>query len=478
MNKLLFFVFLTIGYTACNNSKGNYSKAGDKPEYLLKGTISNMPQAFIILACIHDYEPEIIDTIKIDKLGAFNYKFTNKSHTGIYRLMLGKDVKAQFFGGGETYLDLIFNKEDIEFSTDFIAVEEKINFTKSEENKVYFEFLKHDDKTNTQLEILSQMKEYFPEGDDFYPDIKKRYNTIQGNYFKYSDKLLSDYKDLFVSRIIKSKRYPKLDFGLTFVDKSKYMKLHYFDNVDFNDTLLMYTDVFSSKAFGYLQLYRNQQLPKDKQEKEFMKAIDFLFGRANVNEKVYKYVRNYIIKGFERIDSEPILTYIAENYTLKNTCESDKEAIKLNRRVEGFKKLSLGSKAPPLTINDLNGKKVALYDLQSEYSLVLFYASWCPHCSEMMPQLKTLYDKTDRSKIEIIAISIDSEKKSWQDFIEKGKYTWINSCDLKIWDGKAAADFYVYATPTMLLLDKNKNILAKPTSFEELKEALKKTGIN
>jgi len=478
MNKILLFVLLIIGYTACNNSNGNYSKSADKPEYLLKGTISNMPQAFIVLTSIHDYEPEVIDTIKLDNKGSFSYKLTNKSHIGIYRLMLGKDMKAQFFGGGETYLDLIFNKEDIEFSTDFNAIDDKISFTKSEENKIYFEFIKRDDKTNTQLEILSQMKEYFPEGDDFYPDIKKRYNTLQDNYIKYTDNLLRECKDLFVSRIVKSKRYPKLDFALTFMDKSKYMKLHYFDNADFNDTLLMYTDVLSSKSFGYLQLYRNQQLPKDKQEKEFMRAIDFLFGRANVNEKVYKYVRNYIIKGFERIDSEPILTYIAENYTLKNTCESDKEAVKLNRRVEGFKKLSLGSKAPTLTVNDNNGKKKSLYDVQAEYTLVLFWASWCPHCTEMLPQLKKLYDKTDRNKMEVIAISIDSDNKSWQDFIIKGGYTWINSCDLKIWDGKAASDYYVYATPTMLLLDKDKNILAKPTSFEELKDALKKTGIN
>jgi len=326
--------------------------------------------------------------------------------------------------------------------------------------------------------VLSQMKEYFPESDEFYPDIKKRYNTLQDNYLKYTSKLLAENKTLFVSHIIKSKPFPKLEFQLSFSEKSNYIKQHYFDNVDFTDTLLMYTDVLSSKSFGYLQLYRNQQMPKDKQEKEFMKAIDVLFSKANVNEKVYTYVRNYIIKGFERIDSEPILTYIAEKYTLSNTCENDKEAVKLNRRVEGFKKLVIGAKAPALSATDINGKNINLSSQQSEFVLVLFWASWCPHCTDMLPKLKAVYDKYDRSKIEVIAVSIDTDKKSWLDFINKGKFNWINSCDLKSWDGKVASDYYVYATPTMLLLDKSKNILAKPTSFEELKEAFKKAGIN
>ena len=478
MRNVLLYLFLIILCSSCNNSNGSFPKSGGDKEYNLKGTITNLPKPYVILEAIHNYEPEFIDTLKADKSGTFSFQFKKSFSPGVYRLVLGKSLKAQFFGGAETYIDFIFNKEDIEFTTDFMNADDQIQFTKSQENKIYFEFLKKDDKTNTQLEVLSQIKEFFPDGDEFYPDVKKRYNTLQDDYFAYTDKIIADNKDFFVSRIIKSKRYPRLAFELSNEDKAKYIKIHYFDNVDFNDTMLIYTDVFSSKAFGYLQLYKNQQLPKDKQEKEFMKAIDFIFGRANTNEKVYKYIRNYIIKGFERIDSEPVLTYIADNYTSKNTCESDKEALKLNRRVEGFKKLSISAQSPDLNINDINGKKVSLSGIQSEYVLIIFWASWCPHCTDMLPQLKPVYEKIDRKKMEIIAISVDAEEKDWKGFLLKGNYGWVNSCDFKSWDGKAASDFYVYATPTMLLLDKSKKILSKPTTFDELKDALKKAGIN
>lgn len=477
MRKTLLYIVLVIICGSCNNSNGNYSVKDKKIDCYLKASFANLPQPYVVLAAIRDYEPEIIDTLKTKTDGSFQFRYTASMQQGMYRLILGKDLKSQFFGGPDTYIDFIFNNEDIELSADFNDLYGTVKFGKSLENQVYFEFLEKDEKTNTQLNVLSQLKNFFPSDDEFYPDIKKRYNKLQDEYFQYIDKILNDHKELFAARIIRSKRYPKLEFELSDEDKSKYIKVHYFDNVDFNDTLLINTDVFSSKAFGYLQLYKNQQLPKDKQEKEFMKAIDFLFGRANVNEKVYKYVRNYIIKGFERIDSEPILTYIAENYTLKNTCESDKEALKLNRRVEGFKKLSIGSKSPDLNITDVNGKIVSLKEIQSEYVLVFFWASWCPHCTEMLPKLFPLYEKTVRQKMEIIAISIDNEEKSWREFLSKGNYPWINSCDFKAWEGKAATDYYVYATPTILLLDKERKILAKPITFDELENALKKAGI-
>ena len=42
--------------------------------------------------------------------------------------------------------------------------------------------------------------------------------------------------------------------------------------------------------------------------------------------------------------------------------------------------------------------------------------------------------------------------------------TWITSCDLKGWEGQAARDYYVFATPTMYLLDADNKILVKPLS--------------
>ncbi len=71
--------------------------------------------------------------------------------------------------------------------------------------------------------------------------------------------------------------------------------------------------------------------------------------------------------------------------------------------------------------------------------------------------------------MKLSAVSIDTVKSEWQSFVNNNNLTWINVCDLNGWDGKAALDYYLYATPTMFLIDKNKKIISKPAAIEELK---------
>ena len=42
------------------------------------------------------------------------------------------------------------------------------------------------------------------------------------------------------------------------------------------------------------------------------------------------------------------------------------------------------------------------------------------------------------------------------------------------WQGKAATDYHVYATPSLFLLDAERNILARPVSFGQLRRSLRK----
>ena len=52
--------------------------------------------------------------------------------------------------------------------------------------------------------------------------------------------------------------------------------------------------------------------------------------------------------------------------------------------------------------------------------------------------------------------------------------TWISAHDPLAWDGKVAADYFIYATPSLFLLDRERTILAKPTSFGQFLKALEK----
>ncbi|MDP2207193.1 MAG: TlpA disulfide reductase family protein [Bacteroidota bacterium] len=127
-----------------------------------------------------------------------------------------------------------------------------------------------------------------------------------------------------------------------------------------------------------------------------------------------------------------------------------------------------GDTVPNIISKDLSGKEVDLYSITSENILVVFYASWCPHCQTLLFQTGELYKNQKQKKIEIFAVSLDTNKTDWQKFVNSNGWKWINVSDLKGWGGKAVKDYFIYATPTTFLVDKQRKIIKKPLSFDEL----------
>lgn len=252
-----------------------------------------------------------------------------------------------------------------------------------------------------------------------------------------------------------------------------YLKKHSLDNVGFYDDEMIYSDLFTNKSIEYLTYYRNPQLPKALLEKEFMKAVDTLLNKARVNDLVYQQITEYLIDGFTKFGYNNIIDYIITNYVVvDNLCLNEETGNSIQNRVNQAKLLKVGETVPNIILPDTSGKSIDLSEIKSEKTLILFYASWCPHCQIIIPKIKDIYDNSSREKFEVLAISLDTKIEEWHNFIEDNGLKWLNASDLKGWDSQAAESFYIYATPTMFLLDKAKKIIAKPLTVDELKQAL------
>ena len=162
---------------------------------------------------------------------------------------------------------------------------------------------------------------------------------------------------------------------------------------------------------------------------------------------------------------------MVEHYVLNNSCVSEQEEGKLKKRIEGFKKLAEGNLAPDFEAPDLNGIMIHLKTLPFDLKIIFFWASTCPHCNAIMPDLERLYEKY-RGKIEIIAVSVDTNERELLQAINAKDLPWINIAELQGWNGKIIQDYYVYATPTFIVLDQNLVILAKPMTIKELESEL------
>jgi peroxiredoxin len=315
--------------------------------------------------------------------------------------------------------------------------------------------------------------DYYPVRDAFYSTVVHEMEYAQTSQQHFLDSLAGLYPNSFAVRVAKVYQTPFIPAGMDKEDRITFLKQHYFDRVDFSDTALLRSMVFVNKAIAYLSLYSNNRLPQKQLEAEFIKAVTLMLGAASVNPVIYKFWLDYLVGGFDKYHFDEVITYIADNFQDPSSCEDQERKSALQKKLDTFKKIALGKIAPDMEVPDVKGKPVKLSSIDSEYTLVVFWASTCPHCVSMTPRLRELYDNQQPKRFEVMSVSIDTSRTDWINVIREQKLKWINVSDLKGFGGKSADDFNIYATPTMFLLDREKKILSKPISLMELEQALR-----
>lgn len=449
MKKLLVLVLLMVpGFVQSQNT--------------IEGTISRFAGEKIFLLSIYGEKTKAIDSTTTDASGHFSFALINRL-PGMYRVLWAK----------EGSVDLVWNQEDVVFSTTSKNPEDSLQIISSLENKINLSYSKLDRTNQSKLQLLIPVVDYYPVKDAFYASVASELETTQKSQQQYLDSLVKLYPRSFAVRVAKVYQTPFLAAGLNKDERITFLKQHYFDRIDFSDTALLRSMVFVNKAIAYLSIYSNNRMPQKQLEAEFIKAVTLMLSAASVNPVIYKFWLDYLVGGFDKYHFDEVITYIADNFQDPSSCEDQERKSALQKKLDTFKKIAVGKIAPDLIVPDVKGKPVRLSEISSEYTLVLFYATTCGHCVTMVPRLKELYESQQPRRFEVMAVSIDTSRADWTAFIKEQKLKWINVSDLKGFNGKSADDFNIYATPSMFFLDREKKILSKPISLMELEQALR-----
>jgi len=115
-----------------------------------------------------------------------------------------------------------------------------------------------------------------------------------------------------------------------------------------------------------------------------------------------------------------------------------------------------------IKLKNPEGKTIALSDYVGKNKVVLidFWASWCGPCIKEMPNIVKAYQKYKDKGLEIVGISLDENKQSWVNAIQRLNITWPQMSDLGGWKSEAALLYGVESIPFALLVDKDGNALA------------------
>lgn len=266
-----------------------------------------------------------------------------------------------------------------------------------------------------------------------------------------------------------------------------YVKNHFWDNVVFNDNRLVRTPFFEAKLDEYFKNYVSRDPDSIIEEVQYMLTV------AKTGNEIYpfllfKFTNKYITPEF--MGQDKVFLHIYQNFFAKGDTVLLNEASKksITERAYSMMANQLGLAAPPLVINDIDDKKISLYDIASPYTFVAFWDPTCSHCKVEIPRVDSFY-KAIWSKLNVKVLSVNinfKELTAWKNFIKENKLEgWIHAyqteADLnkEIQQGKPTTIrqlYDVFKTPTFYLLDANKKIIAKNLSIEQFNDFLVNTS--
>jgi thiol-disulfide isomerase/thioredoxin len=136
--------------------------------------------------------------------------------------------------------------------------------------------------------------------------------------------------------------------------------------------------------------------------------------------------------------------------------------------------IEVGSKAPAVTVQSLDGKEVDLGRYIGKTPMLIeFWATWCANCRELMPTLLEAEKKFGKKvKFVALAVAINQSPERVRRFIAAHPLPHDTFYDT---DGKAAGAFDAPATSYVVVLDKTGRVVYTGLGGkQDLEAALKK----
>lgn len=137
-------------------------------------------------------------------------------------------------------------------------------------------------------------------------------------------------------------------------------------------------------------------------------------------------------------------------------------------------KTEIGAHAPSFNVTDNKNQQLTNATFKGKYVFIDFWASWCSPCREESPYLGETYKKLADKGLEMMSVSVDVDKQSWEEAIMKDKLSWLQVCDLKGTDSKIARDFGIVSIPSNFLINKEGKIVAKDLMGKDIEKELQR----
>ena len=325
--------------------------------------------------------------------------------------------------------------------------------------------------------------------------LQKQINDINNQVIKYRDNFIKKNSNIFFTNIVKATietEIPESPMDSTGKPDQtfpyRHYKKHFWDNINFSDARMLRTPIFFNKMEQFLDKLTA------KHPDSIIVSADKLVELSRANDEIFQYVVSHITSTYERskiMGMDAVFVHMVETYYITNQCNwvDSTQLAKISDRAQKIAPNLLGRKASEFIdfygrpfMKDTLGKLHTIQEINAEYTVLIFYGPTCGHCKKEVPKVKNVLDSLINlgSSIKTLAVATEFDKKEWKKFIRNQKTgDWINVADINHDDeGNPVASsdwrdkYDIYSTPVIYLLDKDKKIIAKRITHNQIADII------
>ncbi len=256
-----------------------------------------------------------------------------------------------------------------------------------------------------------------------------------------------------------------------------YVKDHYWDNVDFNNNMLLHTPFFEPKLDDYYKYYVSPN------PDSIVNDVNYMLLASRGADELHRFLLGKFTDKYinpEYMGQDKVFLFLFENFYAKGdtTWLTEKQRKYIFDRAYSLMANQLNDQAAVLDLTDTAGTDISLYNINAPLTIVAFWDPHCSHCQIQVPRLDSFYEAKWKNKgIKILAVCVnDNVIDDWKKFITdhnlKGWYHAYETTEKrKQLESSNQADYRqlydITQTPTFFLLDEKKRIIAKGLSLEQ-----------
>lgn len=447
-------------------------------KYNISITIKPYQNKTVYMGCYYGNKKGVLDSIYLDKNGKGSFKGLKPLPHGVYFIISPqKTILLEFLIDGEQQFDI---------KADTVGINKNVVFTNSSSNKLFHNYTTRMYSTVKKIKAIEQCIKKASSSTYQKADFQKQLYTYNQQIENYRENIIKSYPGSLLALIFRTMREPTIPKAytnklLTKLDSFYYYKKHYWDDIVFWDARLVHTPVFEVKWDRYFAQFVSPAADS------INKELDRFLLMAQIDSTMYQFLISKCIDQYMNpsiMGQDAVFIHLFEKYITAgkvNWLTKEQHKYVYDRAYSLMANL-IGQQSANMQLPDTANHIISLYDVQAPYTLVCFWNPDCSHCKLLMPKLDSIYNtKWKNIGLKIFAVMVESGKELWVNYIQNNHlHNWIHVYYTEVLqdqERKCNQPSYrqlydAYATPTLVLLDADKRIIAKHLTYQQIDDFL------